>query len=171
MAGDESGREEGIRQLKELLLEMARRYLIAQQAYLSQDPNLTKQELWVIQIMAWLGLRTVGEISRVGGMPDSTASWVVNRLVEKGYLSRRRSERDRRVVELELTGPSAALMAAMEDAYQRMATALWDEMTPRGREVTMEVLRRVVDAAAAQLPESGAETHPKHSGRRHSDEK
>lgn len=56
--------------------------------------------------LVWLGKRNscvMSEFARGLGVPMSTATHWVDRLVEKGFLVRKRSDADRRVVQIELS--------------------------------------------------------------------
>jgi len=69
----------------------------------SQVMNVSPPEA---RALVWLGKRNscvMNEFARGLGVPMSTATHWVDRLVDKGFLVRKRSDADRRVVQIELS--------------------------------------------------------------------
>jgi len=58
---------------------------------------------------------TMGDLSRILGVPFSTATRTVDWLVDNGYIQRLADPEDRRVVRVELTGAGKELFRAMND--------------------------------------------------------
>jgi DNA-binding MarR family transcriptional regulator len=58
---------------------------------------------------------TMGDLSRILGVPFSTATRTVDWLVDNGYVQRLADPEDRRVVRVELTGAGKELYRAMND--------------------------------------------------------
>jgi len=58
---------------------------------------------------------TMGDLSRILGVPFSTATRTVDWLVDNGYIQRLADPQDRRVVRVELTGAGKELFRAMND--------------------------------------------------------
>lgn len=87
--------------------------------------GLTASQIGVM-LLLWFGrARTPNEMSRVLSYDTGSMTRMLDRLEKKGFLVRRRSEADRRVVELELT--------------------------PRGREAAQQLPARISTVLAGQL--------------------
>ncbi|MDX1600935.1 MAG: MarR family transcriptional regulator, partial [Anaerolineales bacterium] len=101
----------------ELVQEMARRYLLLETGLASGVDDITKAELQVIELVGLYEISTVTEVATVGQVPLSTASWIVNKLVEKGYLSRSPDLDDRRVTRLDLNEEGQQVMNVVHSAF------------------------------------------------------
>jgi DNA-binding MarR family transcriptional regulator len=110
-----------IQALTQLVMEMAHRYFLLESGLASGFDDITKREFQLIELVALHQLSTVTEIAEAGQVPLSTASWIVNKLVEKGYLVRHPDPDDRRVVRLELGPKADGVLAVLEAAFAGMA--------------------------------------------------
>lgn len=119
--GDPSVSPEDHAALTEFVQEMARRYLLLESGLASGVDDITKRELQVLELIALYEVSTVTEVAKVGKVPLSTASWIVNNLVEKDYLQRSPDPDDRRVVRLALGPGGQRVMAVLQSAFSAMA--------------------------------------------------
>jgi len=91
----------------------------------------------------------------------ATIGGVVERLVQKGYLARRVSGRDRRARELHVTDAWRAASATVAPAVQRAQERMLIGLTPNESGQFMELLRKAIAAAndlsRAPLRLSGAD--------------
>jgi MarR family transcriptional regulator, organic hydroperoxide resistance regulator len=78
---------------------------------LERSFHLTGPQLGVLRVTHRLPEITVGGLSQRMYLHISTVSGIVDRLESRGYLLRRRSEEDRRVVHLKLTGKGEKAIA------------------------------------------------------------
>lgn len=67
---------------------------------------------------------TIGELTNRGYYMGSNVSYNVKKLVENGYLLQERSEHDRRTTRVQLSEKGLALTAAVNDLFERNASAL-----------------------------------------------
>jgi len=65
------------------------------------------------------GEMTVGAIAREVGLAQGTVTSLIDRLVERGLLSRRRANQDRRQVKVAVSDSGRALLAAAPTPLQR----------------------------------------------------
>ncbi|WP_070703884.1 MarR family transcriptional regulator [Kytococcus sp. HMSC28H12] len=86
------------------------------------------------------GPRTMGELARIGGMRLPSATSMVRRLADAGYVTRTRDEADQRVQRVHLTEEGRAALAASDE---RRAAYLADAMA------TLSATEREALAAAA----------------------
>jgi len=136
--------KEAIESLKSSIEQLARRYLTRIDEVIAADPNLNKQEVAVIERIAWYRLHTVSDIAGNGKfMPLSTASWTVDKLVEKGYLERRPHPSDRRVTLIYLTGPGRAVLKQLDGMYQAISEAILRGLDAEETAVVLRAMERV----------------------------
>lgn len=69
---------------------------------LADDSPFTAPQLSVISLLTYQDGLKVSELSKRSGLSESTISGIVDRLVKQEYLIRKRSETDRRVVNIYL---------------------------------------------------------------------
>jgi DNA-binding MarR family transcriptional regulator len=73
------------------------------------ESGLTPRDFSVLRYLMELGSATVGQLQAILHKSPSTTSTLIAQLEEKGYLTRRRSSEDNRVVIVELTPVGRAL--------------------------------------------------------------
>ena len=91
--------------------------------------------------------RTVSAFAEFHATTRGTASQTVKSLVNNGYLTRRRSDRDRRSVSFELTETSRALLA--RDPFERLVAAA-AELSNTSRQATCRGLDRMLRVLAEE---------------------
>lgn len=91
--------------------------------------------------------RTVSAFAEFHATTRGTASQTVKCLVKNGYLTRRRSEKDRRSVSFELTEISRALLA--RDSFERLVAAA-AELSNTSRQATCRGLDRMLRVLAGE---------------------
>jgi MarR family transcriptional regulator, organic hydroperoxide resistance regulator len=65
--------------------------------------GITGPQLWALKTISKRGSLSLGELSKGMYLHPSTVSGVVDRLEKKGYVVRDRTEKDRRVIKVQLT--------------------------------------------------------------------
>jgi MarR family transcriptional regulator, organic hydroperoxide resistance regulator len=89
---------------------------------------LTPSEQNVLAVLADVTARTVGAIAAATGTKSSTLTSVLDRLENRGYMTREADLTDRRAVLINLTGPgrqaAAAVSAAIADLEQSALAGL-----------------------------------------------
>jgi DNA-binding MarR family transcriptional regulator len=135
--------EQQVAQFGRFIKLLASRYLGMEIDMAGDTPDLGKSELLVIELMAWNDCRTTSQVARAGKMPLSSASWLIDRLVERGYVARKRSQADRRVIELSLTARGEETVARLDRAFENMARDLLSIATEEERAVLLAVAGRL----------------------------
>jgi DNA-binding MarR family transcriptional regulator len=88
------------------IMQSLRRIFKAIQDYsqkVSQEYGVTGPQLWALKTISADGSLPLGELSKKMYLHPSTVTGVVDRLEKKGYVSRDRTQKDRRVVKVQLT--------------------------------------------------------------------
>jgi DNA-binding MarR family transcriptional regulator len=88
---------------------------------------------------------TMGDVSRILGIPFSTATRTVDWLVENGYVQRLTDPEDRRVVLVGPTEAGKALNQAMNNLILERAEQLLQNFSPEERKEFGRLLGKLVD--------------------------
>ena len=119
-----------LRKVTDLIRELARRYLLLESGLASELDDLRKSELQVLELIALYGANTVSAVAEIGQVPLSTASWLVNNLVEQNYLVRETDPKDRRIQRLKLAQRGEQVLHFLEDAFSAMANQMLNAANP-----------------------------------------
>ena len=79
---------------------------------LARQTGLSTSRLLVLELLDSADEMTVGSIARKVGLAQGTVTTLIDRLVGRGVLSRRRANRDRRQVKVGVSDAGRALLAA-----------------------------------------------------------
>ncbi len=113
--------------------------------------GLTLEEFMVLDEVSESGPCVMRDIATALSLPPSTATGIVDRLVEKDYVRRRHSDRDRRRVIVELTpaGLSAynkfrdRALAQVEDSVRHLSNG--------DLQALMKIIRKILDRAGERM--------------------
>ena len=89
------------------------------------------------------GELTVSEVAEAAGVRRPSATAGVNRLVKKGFLAKRRNDRDARCVNVSLTRAGERVYRLHAIFHRHMAESVAGDMTPEERSVLLEGVRRL----------------------------
>lgn len=95
--------------------------------------------------LGWLnqhGPALMSELADAMDIPLSTATSVVNRLVEKKQVTRQRSEEDRRIVRVHLTPAGQRLSQRMLEVHLEASKLLLEKLTRDEQESLIALLRK-----------------------------
>ena len=88
------------------------------------------------------------------GVPLSTATHTVDRLVAKDLVMRLRSAKDRRVVQVELSDMGKALHAELRSRHQAMARNWLAPLSPAERETFLKLMAKIAQGAKPETVKS-----------------
>lgn len=91
--------------------------------------------------------RTPGEIAAAAHVSTPAVVKMSGRLVDAGLITRRRDDRDNRLVRLWLTDAGRALQKPIEDARRRVEEQVTADLTAEERAVLMSALAKIHRAA------------------------
>jgi DNA-binding MarR family transcriptional regulator len=111
------------------------------------DLDFSLPQLATILLLEEDGELTIRQVAEILGRPLSTTSRMLDQLVERGLVSRREDERDRRAKLVASTGRGQTLVATLEQRRAESQMAVMDYLTDEER---AEVAR-----AMALLAEAG----------------
>jgi DNA-binding MarR family transcriptional regulator len=127
-----------------------------------QPPNDPSRECSREEIRALILLRTSGrtimsDFAGELGVPLSTATHTIDRLVGKGLVLRVRSEEDRRVVQVEMSPAGKEFQTALRARHQAMARSWLTPLSPAERETFLDLMAKIARPEPAGANGSGAD--------------
>ncbi|BES65798.1 MarR family transcriptional regulator [Gottschalkiaceae bacterium SANA] len=109
------------------------------------SPSITVNEMHIIEIIGLNQARSMGEVARDLGITLPSLTSGINRLVKKGYVERKRTEEDRRVVKVELTKSGRQIFRAHELFHNQMVEALIHDLEIEELPLLMNSLEQLRD--------------------------
>jgi DNA-binding MarR family transcriptional regulator len=97
------------------------------------------------------GPMTMGELSQAVEVPLSTATRIVDSLVESDYAERLSDPTDRRVVRVGLTPKGQEMYRAIEGVIRRRIERLLRRFTPDECETLLKLVHKMLDALAEEI--------------------
>lgn len=105
--------------------------------------ELTVNDMHVIEAIDVREPKNMTTVARALSVTTGTLTISVNSLVKKGYVERTRSEEDRRVVLVSLTGKGRKAFACHAGFHQRMIEAVLEGLDAGEQEVLERALRKL----------------------------
>ncbi|GAP03074.1 transcriptional regulator, MarR family [Fructobacillus pseudoficulneus] len=120
-----------LRQVNQDLMEMFTNVVWVEEYELKQSPfaALTVKELHTIYVISMYDEKTASQVAKAVHLSPSAMTTAIDRLVDKGYVERRRSKEDRRVVKLGLTHQGRVLYRAHRQFHYKVTKALMEDMS------------------------------------------
>ena len=109
----------------------------------SRFNDVSIKEMHTIDVIGTTPNATPSDISRELMVTLGTVTTSLNNLERKGYIERRRSEVDRRVVHLNLTNNGRLLYRLHKRFHNRMVMQVVDGMSPEERQVMQKGLQNL----------------------------
>jgi len=119
--------------LNELFIDVFNQILILEERALAKESTLdvTMTEIHVLEAIKKCDPPTMGTVSKKLMITMGTLTTSVNRLVEKGYVTRYRNENDRRVVLLHLTEKGEEVFELHENFHEKLINAALKDLEDR----------------------------------------
>ncbi|WP_308008398.1 MarR family transcriptional regulator [uncultured Fusobacterium sp.] len=89
------------------------------------------------------GKITMNEIGKIIGKKKSTLTDLIKKLVELGYITREKSEKDSRVVEITLTEKGWQFKPLFEEISENLLEKTYKDFTEEEKETIMLLLNRI----------------------------
>ena len=140
-----------IKIINELLVELFNDILTIEKNELQNGKfsDLSITEMHVIEAIG-LTPRTMTDVAGQIGVTVGTLTTSMNRLVKKEYVIRKRSEGDRRFVEIELSHKGKLAYRIHESFHQTMVNAMADKLSDEDNEILIDSLKRLNQFFAQQ---------------------
>ena len=89
------------------------------------------------------GKITMNEIEKINGKKKSTLTDLIKKLVELGYITREKSEKDSRVVEITLTEKGWQFKPLFEEISENLLEKTYKDFTEEEKETIMLLLNKI----------------------------
>ena len=134
-------------QLVGYLDELFHRMMLQRKCDEEPAPEVSREEVRAMIILNSAGKIIMSSLAEALGVPLSTATHTVDRLVAKGLAVRNRSEEDRRVVQVEMSELGKRLQAAYRVKRGEMARSWLAPLSPGEREIFLELMDKITRLA------------------------
>jgi DNA-binding MarR family transcriptional regulator len=114
----------------------------------------SREEIRALILLGSNGRMIMSDFAGALGVPLSTATHTVDRLVNKVLVVRNRRDEDRRVVEVEMSENGKKLQAAFRSKRQGMARSWLAALSPGEREIFLELMAKITLRAEPEGPEN-----------------
>lgn len=130
-----------IRLVNELLVEIFNDILVIEKEAISSGPfkDLSLTEMHTIEAIGH-GVQTMTDVADKLDITVGTLSTAINRLVNKGYVERNRSQSDRRVVKIGLTRQGRLAYKIHEAFHREMVKNMIEGLSIEDNEVLIQSL-------------------------------
>jgi DNA-binding MarR family transcriptional regulator len=131
---------------------LVRRLMLPRQPAEEQSLELSREEIRALILLRSSGRSIMSDFAGSLGIPLSTATHTIDRLVHKGLVMRVRSDEDRRIVQVEMSEPGKKLHAALRAKHQAMALSWLEPLSPNERETFLSMMAKIAEGAT---PDAG----------------
>ena len=105
--------------------------------------DISHADLSLIGFIGRNGEVIMRQVAEQCDVPLSTATWCVDKLVEKKYLHRFHSQEDRRIVKVALTKKGIGVFQLFQRKKLEMAQRMLEDISPEKQEFLIETLEQV----------------------------
>ena len=110
----------------------------------SDFSDLTRQQLHYLKILVKMKNPTLTELAKELNLTKPTVTVLVDKLTEKGYIRRVKSDEDRRVMHLHIDKKGAKVNALREIAHEKMAEKIKSGLSLTETAILTELLKKIV---------------------------
>ena len=110
----------------------------------SDFSDLTQQQFHYLQVIVRMKNPTLTELADELGLTKPTVTVLVNKLVEKGYVTRVKSDEDRRSIHLIINKKGAKVNSLREIAHNRIAEKIKSGFSETETVIFSELLKKLV---------------------------
>ena len=114
-----------------------------------QDPAIecSREELRALIVLGTEQRVMMSSLAEELGVPLSTATHTIDRLVAKGMVVRTRPEEDRRVVRVEMSEFGKKLQQSLKDQRRAVARSWLEPLSNGEREIFLELMGKITERA------------------------
>ncbi|WP_051382684.1 MarR family winged helix-turn-helix transcriptional regulator [Gloeobacter kilaueensis] len=140
--------EEQLVLLYQSVQQLIRSLKVAQPQGRGGGEGLNPTDQQALTLIGESGPCTLGEVAESLGVPLSTASSAVERLVQKGLVERSRVASNRRIVRLALTAAGKAMFAEVAREQLHQCQAMLEALDGPEREVFIALMAKIASRTA-----------------------
>lgn len=109
----------------------------------SEVENLRAIELYVLLYVAQKGSQKMSELAQAFSMTKSNITFLVDSLEQKGFVSRSRSDEDRRVIMIELTQKGQQIYKQILSDFSKLIDKVTSQIPPEDLAIMAEGFERL----------------------------
>lgn len=106
--------------------------------------DLTQQQLHYMQVIVRMKNPTLSELAREVNLTRPTVTVLVDKLVQKGYLTRVKSDKDRRVMHLYINKKGTKIIRMREIAHEKIAEKIKAGLSHKEAAILTGLLNKIV---------------------------
>lgn len=106
--------------------------------------DLTQQQLHYLRVVVRMNNPTLSELARELNLTKPTVTVLVDKLVEKGYIRRVKSDKDRRSMHLHINDKGSKINSLREIAYKKLSEKISTGLNKNETVILTELLRKIV---------------------------
>jgi len=110
----------------------------------SDFSDLTSQQLRYLKVIVKMKNPTLSELAKELNLTKPTVTVLADKLAEKGYIKRVKSDEDRRVMHLQIDRKGEKVNALREIAHERMAEKIRSGLSQTETSIFTELLKKIV---------------------------
>lgn len=131
--------------LNVLLVDLFHNILeIEEKSLRESGSDLSITEIHTIDAVGESELKTMTEISKILKITMGTLTTGVDKLIKKGYLVRKRTEEDKRIVLVELTEKGVEAKKLHDAFHQEMIDSVINHLDPNEEELLVQSLQKLM---------------------------
>ena len=135
----------GSKEFKIILVKLFNDILDYEESVLraSEFKELTNNDIHVIRAIGMNEKRNMSMIAKELAVTIGTLTISINSLVRKGYVIKERSEKDKRVVFVNLSSKGEAAFSRNEELYDQMVNSMLEDLEDNEMDILMKSLLKV----------------------------
>ena len=135
----------GSKEFKIILVKLFNDILDYEESVLraSEFKDLTNNDIHVIRAIGMNEKKNMSMIAKELAVTIGTLTISINSLVRKGYVIKERSEKDKRVVFVNLSSKGEAAFSRNEELYDQMVNSMLEDLEDNERDILMKSLLKV----------------------------
>lgn len=134
--------EQKAQELNRHINALVERFVYAE-ASRGPSAELSRQELIAIRLLGYHGRHTMTLLAEEAGVAAASMTGIVDKLVERGLVSRQRRKNDRRVVEVTLTPKGVEAFHDCVELHMRLAREMLLALDEGEQEAMLATLRKI----------------------------
>ena len=148
------------RRLSNIMPRMMFQFWTYEQNYFTTG-RISFPQLWALGYLTHAGAATMRTLARTMRAKESTTTGLVDRMDKMGLVHRSHSEKDRRVVYVEITAKGRRVLAEINRQREDTIKALFRNLSDRDRATYLRILEKLLD----ELPQP-SQPHDRKDGTR-----
>ena len=136
-------------EVMDFILDNIKKFIFPEE-WLKIDMTLSKQEVFTLMLVDREGEIIMSRIADYVNVPMSTATGIVDRLVKNGYLDRNRSDADRRIVQIRLTGKAKKIVEEIKNIGSSYFNLVMKTLTDEERRFLSAIMVKIMGVVNQQ---------------------